>query len=72
MRLNTANGTVLTKDRTYVEVPGLDWKVEAIVLSEGEPALSVGKLIKQGFSFIWKANEVAPIVFNPVGHRIFV
>ena len=51
MRLRTANGIIETFERAWVEVPGLDFRVEAVVLPKGEPALSVGRLIMDGASF---------------------
>jgi len=72
MRLRTANGVIETSDRCWVEVPGLDHHVEAIVLPHGEAALSVGRLIMQGFGFRWDPEDLIPIMSTKEGKKAFV
>ena len=72
VRLRTANGIIETRDRVYVEVPGLDFRIEAVVLPKGEAALSVGRLIMQGFDFHWDQYDAVPVVHNPSGKQVLV
>ena len=57
VHLRSANGKLDIFDRAYIYVPGLDVKVEAVVLPYGTCALSMGKLIAQGYSFSWEARR---------------
>ena len=73
LHLQTACGPIKTKERAYVYIPCLEFRVEAVIVPGKCCALSLGMLIGSGFSFEWDPqDEYAPKLTTPQGKSVFV
>ena len=67
LQLQTANGTISFKRQIDLTLPGLSLPVEALLLPQSPPVLSLGRRrMEQGFSFRWDAGQ-EPQFLSPDG-----
>ena len=60
IRLNTANGKVDCNECVWLRIPSLDRNIEAVVVPKGPRALSLGRLVEDGFELEWKDGTSPP------------
>ena len=72
IRLNTANGKADCNECVWLRIPSLDRNIEAVVVPKCPRALSLGRLIEDGFNFEWKNGTSAPVMKNPDGQTVNV
>ena len=69
--LSTANGTVVCKFWTYVNVLSLNLRVPVLILRDAPSLISMGLLCRDhGFRFVWPEDLSDPYLVLPDGKRL--
>ena len=62
LRLMTANGIITADTRVDMKIPGINGTVSPLVMKDSVDALSVGRLVADGWDFHWEAGTDAYLV----------